>query len=311
MRGFLMPALVLGLGIVSAARADEDADPLYRPQAEVERDPAPWYAPALFEKMGKPRPGEWMAAHPEPAQSFEDYVRSNPVRPTRSRHTIHLVPAGPMTARARERMGTLREFLEVYYTVPVRQGAWASLKDAKSRDRDLLGRTVTQYWTRDIMQKVLRPRLPRNGLCVLGVTMVDLYPEDSWNYVFGQATLSARVGVYSLVRFYPAFWGREETPEADRLGLKRSLQTLVHEAGHMFGVQHCQAYECVMNGSNSLAESDRRPIHLCPECLRMFRWNTGFDIPARYRALKAFYEAHDMKEEAEWVAKRLEACRGG
>jgi hypothetical protein len=35
-------------------------------------------------------------------------------------------------------------------------------------------------------------------------------------------------------------------------------------------------------------------------------WTTA----ARYETLKAFYEAHAMKAEAEWVAKRLRECRG-
>jgi archaemetzincin len=138
--------------------------------------------------------------------------------------------------------------------------------------------------------------------------MEDLYPEASWNYVFGQAWLDARVGVYSLVRFYPAFWGERETPEALLKGLKRSLATLVHETGHLFGVWHCQKYECVMNGCNSLDESDRRPIHLCPECLKKFRWNLGFNVAERYEGLRKFYAAHGMTAEADWVARRLAEC---
>jgi archaemetzincin len=117
------------------------------------------------------------------------------------------------------------------------------------------------------------------------------------------------VGVYSLVRFYPAFWGQAESDEGDRRGLQRSLATLVHETGHMFGVAHCQKHECVMNGSNSLGESDRRPIHLCPECLRKFRWNIGFDIIPRYEGLKAFYEKHGMAAQASWIESRLRECR--
>jgi archaemetzincin len=85
---------------------------------------------------------------------------------------------------------------------------------------------------------------------------------------------------------------------------------MVHETGHMFGVQHCQAYECVMCGCNSLEESDRRPIHLCPECLKKVRWNIGFDVVGRYQGLKKFYEAHEMKDEAAWVEQRIQECRG-
>jgi hypothetical protein len=77
----------------------------------------------------------------------------------------------------------------------------------------------------------------------------------------------------------------------------------------MLGVRHCQMYECVMNGSNNLAESDRRAVHLCPECLKKFRWSTGFDVLGLYEGLKKFYAYHGMAAEAVWVDKRLAECR--
>ena len=302
-------ALVFLAGLGSSAAAADGRD-LYRPQADVARDPAAFYSPALYQKMGEPKPGDWMAAHPEPAQNFQEYVRSVPNRPTRARHTLVLVPVGPLDEKARGRLKVLADFLGVYYTLPVRTEAGADLAGVKSRERTWGAKKWTQYLTGDVLQKVLRPRVKADAFCVLGVTMEDLYPEESWNYVFGQASLAGRVGVYSLVRFYPAFWGEAETPEADEKGLRRSLQTLVHETGHMFGVNHCQAYECVMNGSNSLAESDARPIHLCPECLKKFRWNTGFGVVELYRALDEFYGKQDMKDEAAWVEKRIGECGG-
>jgi bacterioferritin len=37
--------------------------------------------------------------------------------------------------------------------------------------------------------------------------------------------------------------------------LRRSCKVLAHEIGHMFGLSHCVFFHCLMNGSNSLAES--------------------------------------------------------
>jgi len=306
--------ILLGLGLLTlwwcgAAGAGADPRPLLRPQVRVEADPAAWYSPALFSPMPPPQPGDWMQAHPESAQSFQEYAASRPVRPTVGRHTIYLSQLGPMAPKDRARLDVLREYMEVFYTLPARFGPAASLEGVTSRDRPMFGRTVRQYLSREILEKTLPPLLPKDGFCLQAVTMEDLYPEASWNYVFGQAMLDDRVGVYSLVRFYPAFWGQGESEAAEQKGLKRGLATLVHETGHMFGVWHCQKYECVMNGSNSLAESDRRPIHLCPECLKKFRWNTGFDVVGRYEALRKFYAAHGMAAEAAWVEKRLAECR--
>ncbi|MBE3100312.1 MAG: hypothetical protein IMZ44_24590 [Planctomycetes bacterium] len=302
--------VALGLPVLAwcGVACAEEPQLLYRPQARVEADPPAWYSPALFTPMPKPQPGDWMAAHPEPAQSFEQYVPSVRVRPRAGRHTLYLCPLGPMSAGERARLAVLREFLEAYFVLPAGQAPPAGLDRVTTRERSMFGRQVRQYLTSDILDSVLQPLLPKDGVCLLGVTMQDLYPEPSWNYVFGQASLERRIGVYSLVRFYPAFWGERETPEALLKGLKRSLATLVHETGHLFGVWHCQKYECVMNGSNSLGESDRRPIHLCPECLKKFRWNLGFKVVERYEGLRKFYAAHGMTAEADWVAKRLAEC---
>ena len=294
----------------AAARAAEDPNAPYRPSPRVLLDPPAWYSPALFTPKSKPQPGDWMAAHPEPAQSLEEYVSSRPVRPTVGRHTIVLAPLGPMQARDRERLGVLGAYLELFYTLPVRIGSPLGLEGVTSRERSMGDQKWRQYLTLDILNQVLAPALPRDALCFLGVTMEDLYPEPSWNYVFGQASLGSRVGVYSLVRFYPAFWGSRDDAAGELQGLHRSLRTLVHETGHMFGVTHCQKYDCVINGSNSLPEADRQPLHLCPECLKKFRWNIGFDIVARYEGLRKFYEAHGMTAQAEWAAKRIRECRG-
>lgn len=44
-----------------------------------------------------------------------------------------------------------------------------------------------QYLTKDLL-KLIGKNLPANGYCAVGLTMEDLYPEDDWNFVFGQGT---------------------------------------------------------------------------------------------------------------------------
>ena len=141
--------------------------------------------------------------------------------------------------------------------------------------------------------------------------MQDLYPEPSWNFVFGMASLRERVGVFSFARYDPAFYGRQAGAAAAATMLRRSCKVLAHETGHMFGLRHCIHFQCGMNGSNHLAESDSRPIHLCPICLRKLQHAVGFDHVARYRALEAFYQRVGLKPEAAWVRRRLAFIEGG
>jgi archaemetzincin len=73
----------------------------------------------------------------------------------------------------------------------------------------------------------------------------------------------------------------------------------------MFGIQHCVFFNCLMNGSNHLDESDRRPLHLCPVDLRKLHHSIGFDLGRRYRALLDFARTVGFIDEVHWLEKRL------
>jgi hypothetical protein len=105
----------------------------------------------------------------------------------------------------------------------------------------------------------LKGKLPGDGFCLLAITMEDLYPEASWNFVFGQASLNERVGAYSFARYDPAFYGERRGKDYPALLLQRSMKVLTQETGHMFGLAHCIYFHCVMNGSSHLpARHDQR-----------------------------------------------------
>lgn len=77
----------------------------------------------------------------------------------------------------------------------------------------------------------------------------------------------------------------------------------------MFGLMHCVFFECLMNGSNHLGETDARPMHLCPVCLRKLQLTAGFDLVKREEALLKFFEANGIKDETDWSRRRLEKIR--
>ena len=166
-----------------------------------------------------------------------------------------------------------------------------------------------QILTRDVLRS-LQGRLPKDGFCLLGITMEDLYPHPSWNFVFGEASLSERVGVYSFARYDPAFYRQPRGPGSESALLRRSAKVLTHETAHMFGLTHCIYFKCVMNGSNHLRESDARPTHLCPVCLRKLQWSVGFDVVKRYEELSKFYQHAGFDDEAAWITRRLQTIRG-
>lgn len=74
----------------------------------------------------------------------------------------------------------------------------------------------------------------------------------------------------------------------------------------MFGMHHCTFFACVENGSNSLAESDSRPLHACPVCLRKLQSSIGFNPREREERLRGGgYRQLHLDDEAHWTERRL------
>jgi archaemetzincin len=265
-----------------------------------------------FEKMGRPKPGEWLFHFNEPGQSFEDYIAAHPIRAMATHRALVFQPVGAFSNQEKDIIARAVKFAGIWFELPTRidpvlpfpEKGWHRFKHFSWKDRP-----VKQYKTGYFLDQLLPGRLPADAICYLAITMADLYPEEGWNFVFGQASISDRVGVYSMARYFPQFRGQEESSDGYNLAFRRSCRVLAHEVGHIFGLAHCIYYRCTMNGSNSLAESDRRPLRLCPICLKKLQWNMGFDIIKRYERIKEFFEDQDLHQEAEWIALRIKRIR--
>lgn len=262
-----------------------------------------------FEPMPKPGPDDWLKAHPEPGQSFEQLVQSNPNRPDEKRSILYLQPLGEFRQDAAPSLALLREYAAAYFQMEVRILASLDLEKQKVTTRRNPTTRHRQLLTTDVLT-ILKKRVPADAFCLLGITMEDLYPEPSWNFVFGQASFRERVGVYSFARYDPAFYGQPRGDDYRKILLRRSCKVLVHETGHMFGLHHCVYYRCVFNGSNHLAESDARPMHACPVDLRKLQHSIGFNVTRRYAALHRFYRKAGFDDEAQWTRRRLEWIHG-
>lgn len=258
-----------------------------------------------FSTIYVPKPMDWLGSFQEKTQTFDAFLRSGRNTPTATARTLYLQPFGQFVKDESPDLNDLRDYCVAFFALPVKLLPSLPLPNGgriKSRIRE---NGLVQFLTDDFLE-LLKSRLPPDAFCVLGVTMEDLYPDEKWNFVFGQASLSDRVGVFSFKRFTPT-WNRDPwNDETRHLLLRRSCDVLAHETGHMFGLSHCTFFECVMCGSNNLAEADGRPMHICPVCLRKLHSSIHFDILSRYRALLAFDEKHGLKDEAAWVKKRLE-----
>ncbi len=259
----------------------------------------------LFSPIPKPQPGDWLASHQEIGQTFAQFVRSHPNRPNQHRHTLYFVPLGKYDEAIAPKIQSLEKFATAFFAMPVKTLPNQSLDGLPIKVRS---RThgPDQLLSTDVLDW-LKTRLPEDAYCMLAITMQDLYPDEKWNFVFGQASLNDRVGVYSFVRYTPQFNGTPADDSTASTILKRSCKVLGHETGHMFGIRHCIHFHCLMNGANNLQESDRTPMHLCPVCLRKLQASVNFDVKERYDALLEFNQNAKWPNEAAWIERRIDA----
>lgn len=262
-----------------------------------------------FNPIPMPMPNDWLAKHAEQGQTYAAYVRSRPHPPTAPRNKIYLLPLGEFLREASPPQEQLKNYTHLFFgletevlqTLLLDGLALTTRKNVRTGNRQIL--------TGDVLA-LLKHRLPKDAYAILAVTMEDLYPQDNWNFVFGQASLRERVGVYSFARYDPAFYGKKHGEDYSQVLLRRSLQVLTHEVGHMFGLEHCTFYHCLMNGTNHLNESDAQPMSLCPVCLRKLHHLVQFDPVERYRKLQAFYMENKLEEESKWTEAQIKRITG-
>ncbi|CAF2681708.1 unnamed protein product [Rotaria sp. Silwood2] len=154
----------------------------------------------------------------------------------------------------------------------------------------------------------------RRELFCIGVTMADIYPASGWNFVYGLASINDGIGIYSFSRLDPSFpdiaTAGPCTDEERILMLKRAISVFVHEVIHLFGVEHCIYYLCLMNGAETEKEMDGQPLYLCPVCLRKMYLASGkekkhFNVIQMYTEISDLCKRFHFKDELAWYENRL------
>ena len=291
------PVAAAATPAASRQRAEASPETLRRAMAAVAH---------LHKPMGKPLPGDWLTTSPEPGQTFEEYLQSDPVRPSDERRVLYVRPLGEFTPAQRRIVTLAADFMSGFFNLPVKLLPEEALPPVAAKHR----RVHPQWGDRQILaghitMDILRPALPADAAALIAFTSSDLYPGVELNFVFGQASFRERVGVWSLYRL-----GK---PDIDRrsflLTLARTLKIATHETGHMFSIKHCTKYECVMSGTNGLHETDRRPLDVCPECMAKICWATNTSPRERYERLARFCAANGLERERRFFEASAEALK--
>jgi archaemetzincin len=296
-RSFIALAALAPAWVRASAPAAPESDPL-APSIERIRP--------LFKPKGRPQPGDWLVDHPEPGQTYAEFRAATPTRAVEKYSTLRIVPIGALSKGQQVVFGIVQDFMKAFFGLPLVIDPMFALdgipEDAR-RFQYFEGpdQLLTPYLLNDVLMKRRQPK----DAAVLGITASDLWPGPGWNFVFGQASLKERVGVWSMAR------NGEPDGAADlrQQCALRTVMTATHETGHMFGIRHCKRYECGMNGSNNGDERDRQPLEFCPECQPKLWWTLKLDPLARSRALEAVARRHGFGNIARDLGKQSAALR--
>lgn len=120
-----------------------------------------------------------------------------------------------------------------------------------------------QYRSEEVLRYLIAWR--RESL-VVAVVKDDAYVYG-YNYVFGHADPERGVCVVYTKRIYGHGGGEY---------LLRLAKEVLHELGHLLGLEHCSNRECVMSFSRNLVEVDRKKPLFCSSCMaKLDRSPTG------------------------------------
>ncbi|MBS7230870.1 Zn-dependent protease [Flavobacterium psychroterrae] len=251
-------------------------------------------------KIATPVYGDWLFSHKEKGQTFEQYYMSKHIVPTKEANVIYIQPIGKFNSLQKEQVQLTNEYLEIYFQLKTKTLDPIS-NDVIPNSARRMNFGHEQLLAGYILDDVLKDEKPLNSIALMGLTELDLYPKPEWNYVFGLASYHDKIGVSSIYRFQD----EKLTSENFNLCLSRLLKTSSHEIGHMFGLHHCITTNCVMNGTNSLSETDKSSIRLCSVCQRKLNSCIKYDNKKRLIDLENYFKKNNLNDEFDSMKKDI------
>lgn len=252
-------------------------------------------------KIFPPKPGDWLYSYREKGQTFEQFINSKHLVPTKENNIIYLQPIGKFNSLQVKQIELTREYLEIFFQLKTE-----TLKDVSNDIIPKHARRIgpdqnEQFLAGFILDSVLKKEKPQKGIGLMALTEVDLYPKPEWSFVFGLASYRDRIAVSSIYRLHD-----ERLQNKDfNLCLERLLKICSHEIGHMFGLYHCIDANCAMNGTNSLSETDEHTLRLCSNCQRKLNSGLKYDNVKRLKELERYFKDNKLTSGFELMEKDL------
>lgn len=237
----------------------------------------------------------------EKFQTLEDFKKSKKISPTSTRKIIYLQPIGTFDSLEFKEIQLLKNYLSIYFQLETKILPEISTEIIPKNKKRIGKEDNEQLLAGYILDTLLKDKIPEDGVVLMGISKKDLYPKPEWNYVFGMASYENGVGVTSIHRFQKGGLSSDNFEKS----LERLLKISSHEIGHMFGITHCLHANCVMNGTNSLSETDRHYARACSLCQEKLNFSLKYDNRKRLEDLNDYFSKNNLLRENQIVKKDL------
>ncbi|WP_433836466.1 reprolysin-like metallopeptidase [Flavobacterium anhuiense] len=299
MKKLLLLLLVILCSCESNKKEKSDLKPEPKPELNLKLDP---YFVAIKNndvKLGKPVYGDWLYSRNEKGQTFEQFIKTKHIIPTKEENIIYLQPIGKFNSLQKKQIELVGQYLQLFFQLETKVLKDVSNDIIPNKARRIGDVGQEQFLAGYILTDVLKEEKPDRGVALMAITEKDLYPKPEWNYVFGLASYRDKIAVSSMYRMQK---------EADfNLSLERLLKICSHEIGHMFGLHHCIAANCVMNGTNSMTETDGHSIRLCSLCQRKLNSGFKYNNVKRVKELEKYFKDNKLTSGVKLMEKDLKS----
>jgi len=325
----------------TSKKARDDAivfPPKYTSLAETTENQPAFEVNEMVERLPKARPGDWLFEREESGQTVSAYQRQikpggQYLTPHVAMNKILLVPIGKSFSSSIGQMflPLLTRLCSDFFTGfdVETHPTCVSLKGVTRRENE---HGNPQYKIGEIFSKInTETSRDHKVYCRLGITLEDIYPNDDYNFVYGQARMIERCGVFSFSRHSPLFDDGSPstaTPPPATLSkfFRRCVKTMTHEITHMLGIRHCIYYQCLMNGNNGGGERAAKSSFYCPVCLRKvatmlsLAQGSPVNLMERYFNMKNGWESVistfeteslGIRNDIRWLALKIQFMGGG
>ena len=263
----------------------------------------------LYEPVKIPQKGEWLYEQKESGQTFKSYSGGMLSSPSRNINKVYInILNNKDSFIDQEVLDIFTLFINSYYP-----GLYCTIMKKHNSFEDLgiqpRENGYIQYNAGATIEK-LKSFIPKDGIFIIGLTVMDIYPREEWNFCYGLADKMSGCGVFSIVRHYDESRSKYKDEKLIRLSaIYQTAYTLIHEIGHLLGLKHCTYYDCIIRGCNHSGEIFNK--FYCPVCMCKLYWNLKFDIINYWNGLLALYEKLNqtypgsVDNKIYWLIKRI------